>query len=83
MTLCSSTVSTFLQRFAQVSTHSASIGGLGDAVADVLIGHGDFAFEKVGIQDRFGQSGTPDELLEEYGLSTRCIIERMRAMARR
>ncbi len=65
-----------------VEEHSV-IGGLGDAVADVLIGHGDFAFEKVGIQDRFGQSGSPDELLEEYGLSTRCITERMRAMAKR
>lgn len=65
-----------------VEEHSV-IGGLGDAVADVLIGHGDFAFEKVGIQDRFGQSGSPDDLLEEYGLSTRCITERIRAMAKR
>ena len=65
-----------------VEEHSV-IGGLGDAVADVLIGHGDFAFEKVGIQDRFGQSGSPDALLEEYGLSTGCITRRIREMAQK
>jgi len=45
------------------------IGGLGDAVASVLIGNGDFQFLRIGVQDRFGQSGTPEQLLEEYGLS--------------
>ncbi len=51
-----------------VEEHSV-IGGLGDAVADVLIGNGDYKFKKIGVQDRFGQSGKPDDLLEEYGLS--------------
>lgn len=64
-----------------VEEHSV-IGGLGDAVAGVLMGKGCFAFEKLGIQDRFGQSGTPDALLEEYGLSTGCITASIRRMAK-
>lgn len=57
-----------------VEEHSI-IGGLGDAVADVLIGNGDFKFKKIGVNDRFGQSGTPAALLEEYGLTAKHIAE--------
>lgn len=62
-----------------VEEHSI-IGGLGDAVADVLIGNGDFKFKKVGITDRFGQSGTPAALLEEYGLTARHIAEAVKSL---
>ena len=62
-----------------VEEHS-NIGGLGDAVADVLIGNGDFKFKKVGINDRFGQSGTPAALLEEYGLTSRHIAEAVKSL---
>ena len=51
-----------------VEEHSV-IGGLGDAVADAIIGTGSFSFRKIGIQDRFGQSGKPADLLREYGLT--------------
>ena len=64
-----------------VEEHSI-IGGLGDAVASALMGKGSFGFQKMGIQDRFGQSGTPDALLEEYGLSTGCIVESIRKMVK-
>ncbi len=64
-----------------VEEHSV-IGGLGDAVGSALLGKGSFAFEKVGINDRFGQSGTPDALLEEYGLSTSCVAQRIRQMVK-
>lgn len=64
-----------------VEEHSV-IGGLGEAVAGALMGKCTCAFEKVGIEDRFGQSGTPAALLEEYGLSTGCLVERIRAMAK-
>ncbi len=57
-----------------VEEHSV-IGGLGDAVADVLIGNGDYKFKKIGVQDRFGQSGKPDALLEEYGLSESQVLK--------
>ncbi len=46
------------------------IGGLGSAVADVLVGNGDFKFKKIGVQDRFGESGNWKDLLEVFGLST-------------
>ncbi len=68
-------------RVMTVEEHSV-IGGLGDAVASALLGKGNFAFQKMGIQDRFGQSGTPDALLEEYGLSTNCIVENIRKMVK-
>ena len=44
------------------------IGGLGDAVASVLIGES-LKFRKVGINDVFGETGQPDEMMDEYGLS--------------
>ena len=45
------------------------IGGLGDAVASAIIGHGVEYFEKIGINDTFGQSGKPADLLVEYGMT--------------
>lgn len=71
------TVLTWAKKCGKVITveeHSI-IGGLGDAVADVLIGNGDFKFKKIGVEDRFGQSGTPAALLEEYGLTAKHIAE--------
>lgn len=57
-----------------VEEHSV-IGGLGDAVADAICGKGAFTFEKIGIDDVFGQSGKPADLLKEYGLSGPQIAE--------
>ena len=57
-----------------VEEHSV-IGGLGDAVADAIIGTGSFTFRKIGIQDVFGQSGKPADLLREYGLTGPQIAE--------
>jgi transketolase len=49
-----------------VEEHSV-IGGLGDAVADILIGKGCFSFKKIGVQDRFGQSGKPQDVWPNTG----------------
>lgn len=51
-----------------VEEHSV-IGGLGDAVADVLMGKAACKFRKVGVNDRFGQSGKAADVLREYGLT--------------
>ncbi len=59
-----------------VEEHSI-IGGLGDAVASALCGMGLKHFEKIGINDEFGQSGKPAHLLEEYGLTGKQIAERI------
>lgn len=53
------------------------IGGLGDAVADVITGQ-PCRFTKIGIQDCFGQTGSPEDLLEHYGLSTGRIYDRIK-----
>ena len=52
------------------------IGGLGEAVAATLLEGGAFAkFKRIGVKDCFGQSGKPDELMFEYGLSASAIAE--------
>lgn len=56
-----------------VEEHSI-IGGLGDAVASVVAGHGG-RLHKIGVPDCFGQSGKPAELLDFYGLSTEKIAK--------
>ncbi len=50
-------------------------GGLGGAVAELLAKTTPTPIEMVGIQNRFGQSGTPRELLEHYGLTAPHIVE--------
>ena len=45
------------------------IGGLGDAVADVLMGKVCCKFRKIGVNDQFGQSGKAADVLREYGLT--------------
>ena len=43
-------------------------GGMGSAVAEVLAQNFPVPIEFIGIQDKFGQSGSPDELIEHYGM---------------
>lgn len=50
-------------------------GGLGSAVSEVLGKNLPIPIEIVAVEDRFGQSGKPDELWEEYGLTVEHIIE--------
>ena len=59
-----------------VEEHSV-IGGLGDTVASAIIGKGVEYFEKIGINDIFGQSGKPADLLKEYGLTGPQIADRI------
>lgn len=51
-----------------VEEHSV-IGGLGDAVSDVLMGKVCCKFRKIGVNDQFGQSGKAADVLREYGLT--------------
>lgn len=50
-------------------------GGMGGAVAECLASHKPVPIEFVGVNDRFGQSGTPVELIKEYGLSENDITK--------
>ena len=58
-----------------VEEHSI-IGGLGDAVAAVVAEHGG-RLHKIGLNDCFGQSGKPAELLDFYGLTPEKIAARV------
>lgn len=55
------------------------IGGLGSAVAEVLVEECPVPMLRVGTQDVFGRSGKPAELLEMYGLDTKTIVEKAKA----
>ena len=61
-----------------VEEHSV-IGGLGDAVADVLMGKVNCKFHKIGVQDQFGQSGKAADVLREYGLTADQIAAEIKA----
>jgi transketolase len=45
-------------------------GGMGSRVAEIVAQHHPVPIEFVGVQDRFGQSGDPVELIEHYGMGT-------------
>lgn len=50
-------------------------GGLGDSIAQLLSRNTPYPQEYVAVNDSFGESGTPDELMTKYGLDTVNIVE--------
>jgi transketolase len=59
-------------------------GGLGDSIAQVLIQKHLAPLEYVGVKDTFGESGTPAQLMEKYGLTAKDIVAAAkRAIARK
>jgi len=59
-------------------------GGLGDSIAQVLVKNYIVPMEYVGVNDSFGESGTPAQLMEKYGLNAAAIVEKaMKAIARK
>ena len=50
-------------------------GGLGDSVAQVLSRELPTPLEMVGVNDTFGESGTPRQLMEKYGLTAKDIVK--------
>ena len=50
-------------------------GGLGSAVAETLVENCPVKMKRIGVNDVFGRSGKPDELLEAYGLTAKNIVE--------
>jgi len=49
-------------------------GGLGSVIAQTLAKYHPTKIEFVGVNDSFGESGTPDQLMEKYGLGVKDII---------
>ena len=56
------------------------IGGLGAMVSQVVCGECPTMIKMVGIKDTFGESGTPDELMEKYKLTSEAIVEEVKAI---
>ena len=74
-------IKTYAARCKNVFTleeHSV-IGGLGDAAASVIAGNVACKVHKIGVEDRFGQSGKPMDVLREYGLCADQIAEKILA----
>ncbi len=59
------------------------MGGMGSAVAEVLAQEFPVPIEFIGVADRFGQSGTPEELVEKYGMGKDSIVEAVRKVLKR
>lgn len=78
----------FLLRFVKevraivtVEEHQIT-GGLGSAIAEFLGEHRPTKIARVGVEDRFGQSGKVGELYEEYGLTAKHIVEKAKLVVR-
>ena len=59
------------------------MGGLGSAVAEVLGEYCPVPLTRVGMNDVFGESGTPDELLVKFGLTAEHIVQAAKAVIAR
>lgn len=63
-----------------IENHSIT-GGLGSAVAEVLADKGlAVPLTRIGVDERFGQVGTPSFLQEEFGLTTEKILEQLKSL---
>jgi transketolase len=59
-------------------------GGLGDSIAQLLSRHNPAPIEFVAVNDSFGESGTPDQLMVKYGLDSKDIVAKaIKAIARK
>lgn len=58
-------------------------GGMGSAVAEVLVETCPVPMERVGIRDTFGESGDPEELLVKYGLHPQAIADAAKGLLKR
>ncbi|MDD4761595.1 MAG: transketolase C-terminal domain-containing protein [Candidatus Pacebacteria bacterium] len=65
-----------------VEEHQIS-GGLGSAISELLSKKYPIPMEFVGVNDSFGESGQPDELIKKYGLDSRSIIKAVKKVIKR
>lgn len=59
------------------------MGGMGSAVAEVLAKNCPVPIEMVGMQDRWGESGEPDELIEHFGFGVSSIMKAVEKVVKR
>ncbi len=70
------------KKIVTVEEHQIA-GGMGSAVAEVLAQNYPVQMEFVGVHDLFGQSGTPEELIEHYGMGKDAIKEAVKKVLAR
>ena len=58
-------------------------GGLGSVVCEILAENYPVPVERVGVRDRFGESGTPNELIEKFGMGVKNIKEAVKKVLKR
>jgi len=58
-------------------------GGLGGVVAETLADHFPVPMTRIGMTDRFGESGSPDELFEHFGLNAANIVKKTHELLKR
>ena len=57
-------------------------GGLGDSIAQLLVQHHPCRQEYVAVNDSFGESGTPLQLMEKYGLGVKDVVAAVKKVLR-
>lgn len=59
------------------------IGGLGSAVAEVLAENNLTNLERIGVKDKFGESGNADELFKKFGLEKEDIVKAVKEVVKK
>ncbi len=70
-------------RCAVTAEEHSTIGGLGDAVGEVLLRRHPVPLERIGVRDTFGRSGEPPDLLKYFDLTPEAIAEAAKQVVRR
>ncbi len=63
--------------FVTVEEHQVT-GGLGSAVAEAIADTWPVPIRRIGVQDRFGESGSSAELFEKYGITAKAVVKAAR-----
>ena len=58
-------------------------GGLGSAVAEVVVEHCPVPMQRIGIQDQFGESGDPELLYRDHGMDVDSVVAKAKALVAR
>ena len=53
------------------------IGGLGSAVAEVLVEEAPTMMRMIGVRDKFGESGSPSDIMDKMGLTSENIASKV------
>ena len=63
-----------------VAEEHQRLGGLGSSVSQALAAHHPTKMDFVAVEDQFGESGTPAQLMEKYGLNANAIVAKTKAL---